>query len=183
MSALLTCIMCNGDVACFCAKCAGEMASASPPTYVSDDGGWNDATAANYERAFGSVPAPEEDCDPIYERMKAIDAVCRWLNGSGFPGAAKALYDSPARQEITLDRWDSSAACQISTVSSRVCEFGTKSCTMSHGATEGSVHAFDERNHASAADGTFVDENAVRRECAGGEPVNSFIPGPTEGST
>lgn len=52
---LLKCIMCNGDPACFCAKCAGEMAQGNGPPNPPPDDGWNDATRANYERRFGPI--------------------------------------------------------------------------------------------------------------------------------
>lgn len=58
----LTCIMCNGDVACFCAKCAGEMADGSGPPDPPPDDGWNDGTRRNYERRFG---AADLDIDAI----------------------------------------------------------------------------------------------------------------------
>ena len=59
------------------------------------------------ERAgFTESPTPEASTvDEIDVRMRCLDDVCWFLTDAGFQDAAKALYDSPARQEMTLGRW------------------------------------------------------------------------------
>lgn len=47
-----------------------------------------------------------DEGDMIGARMKALDDVCWFLNDAGYQGAAAAIYASPARQEITLGKWD-----------------------------------------------------------------------------
>lgn len=55
----------------------------------------------------GALQAEMSDLDQalLEARMKLLDDVCWWLNGNGQAAAAKALYDSEARQEMTLGTW------------------------------------------------------------------------------
>jgi hypothetical protein len=45
------------------------------------------------------------DLDLVAARMKLLDDVCWFLNDAGYQGAAQALYDAKARQEMTLGKW------------------------------------------------------------------------------